>query len=79
MNTLWITPQQTIREHEERLRRASEQRRAGEAVRRMRIRSQLNKAILESVRLDGTTRDLAMEFAGMVRHAERRLTGNSCC
>ncbi len=74
-----ITTNQALREHEERLNAAARTRQAAEAYRRMRIRSNLRKAILETVRLDGSTRELATEFAGLVQRAERRLSGRTCC
>jgi hypothetical protein len=79
MDLLLMTPRETLREHGERLKRAEQSRRASEVSQRMRIRSRLRKAILETVRLDGGTRELAVELHGLVRSAERRLSGRPCC
>lgn len=74
-----ITPNLALREHEARLRDATRAWQAAEAYRRMRIRNNLRKAILETVRLDGSVQDLATELAGLVQRAERRLSGRPCC
>ncbi len=74
-----MTTEQALREHKERLDAAARRRQAAEAIQRRRIRSLLRKAILQTVRLDGTTRELATELAGLVRRAERRLSGRPCC
>ena len=79
MDRLLMTPREASREHVERLQRATRARQALEAYHRMRIRGRLRKAILEAVRLDGTARELAVEFDGLVRSAERRLSGRPCC
>lgn len=74
-----MTPNLALREHEARLRDANRAWQAAEAYRRMRIRSNLRKAILETVRLDGSVQDLATEFAELVRRTEQRLSGRPCC
>lgn len=79
MDHILMTPREALREHAERLQRAEQSRRVSEVSQRMRIRSRLRKAILETVRLDGGTRELAVELHGLVRNAERRLSGRSCC
>jgi hypothetical protein len=79
MNHLFMTPRESTREHTERLQRALRTRQALEAYHRMRIRSRLRKAILETVRLDGSTRELAMELDGLIRKTEHRLSGRPCC
>ena len=76
---LLMTPGEALREHTERLQKAEQSRRVSEASQRMRIRGRLRKAILETVRLDGNTRELVVEFSGLVRKAEHRLSGRSCC
>ena len=72
MDRLLLTPRQALREHNERLQKAERARQAVQAYRRLRIRSRLRKAILDMVRL-------AVEFSGLVRNTERRLSGRPCC
>jgi head-tail adaptor len=79
MNYLLMTPRESMREHAERLQEAARTRQEAEIHHRMRIRSRLRKAILETVRLDGSTRELAVEFTGLIQKAERRLSGRPCC
>ncbi len=78
MDLFLMTPREALREHGERLQRAARARQASEIYQRMRIRSRLRKAILETVRLDGSTRELAVEFSRLVRKAECRLSGRLC-
>ena len=79
MNRVLITPTFAVREHEERLRRAEQARQASEFQHRMKLRTRLRKVILETIEQDGSTRDLAAEFASLVRTAERRLSRRPCC
>ncbi len=79
MDLLLVTPGEALREHAERLQRAEQSRRVSEVSQRMRIRGRLRKAILETLELDGSTQELAVEFSGLVRKAERRLSGRACC
>lgn len=79
MDLFLMTPGEALREHTERLQRAEQSRRVSEVSQRMRIRGRLRKAILETVKLDGSTRELAVELNGLVRNAERRLSGRPCC
>lgn len=79
MNRLLMTTKEALREHTERLERAERARQVSEVYRRMRIRGRLRKAILETVRLDGSAQELAVELHGLVRSAERRLSGRPCC
>ena len=79
MDYLLMSPREALREHAERLQRAARARQASEVPHRMRIRGRLRKAILETVRLDGSARELAVEFSGLVRKAEHRLSGRPCC
>ena len=79
MDLLLMTPREAQREHDNRLQKAARARQALAAYHRMRIRGRLRKAIMETVRLDGTTRELAMEFNGLIRKTERRLSGRPCC
>jgi len=74
-----IISSQARREHELRLLEASSARLAVQVCRRMRIRNDLRKAILETVKLDGSTEGLAVEFSGLVRRAEGCLSERSCC
>lgn len=78
MNGLYATPRMIQREHAERLRNAARSRQSVEVARRLKIQSRLRKAIAEAVRLEGDTRELAAEFAGIVRCVERRLARRSC-
>jgi len=79
MDRILTTPRQVLREHAERLQRAERSRRVLEISQRMRIRGWLRKAILETVRLNGSTRELAEELNGLVRKSERRFSGRPCC
>lgn len=79
MDRILMTPREALRDHAERLQRAEQSRRVSEVSQRMRIRSSLRKAILETVRLDGGTQELVVELHGLVRRAERRLSGRPCC
>ena len=79
MDLLLMTSREALREHGERLQRAARARQASEICQRMRIRGRLRKAILETVRLDGSTRELAAEFSGLVLKAECRLSERPCC
>ena len=79
MDLRLMTSRQALREHDERVQKAARSRQAVEAYQRMRIRSRLRKAILETIRLDGSTRELAIELAGLVQTTERQLTGGNCC
>ena len=79
MDLLLMTPRETLREHAKRLQRAEQSRLVSEVSQRIRIRSRLRKAILETLKLDGSTQELAVEFSGLVRKAERRLSGRACC
>jgi len=79
MNGAYLTTNEMLREHDRRLHAAAQSRRANEAYRRMKIRSSLRKAIMETLRSDGDVQELATEFAGLVRCTERRLSGRPCC
>ena len=79
MDLILMSPREALREHAERLERAARARQAAEIHQRIRIRSRLRKAILETLKLDGSTQELAVEFSGLVRKAERRLSGRACC
>ena len=79
MDLFLMTPEEALREHAERLQRAERSRRVFEISQRMRIRGWLRKAILETIRLDGSTRELAEELNGLVRKTERRFSGRPCC
>lgn len=79
MDRILTTPREALREHAERLQRAARARQASEIHHRLQIRSRLRKAILETVRLDGSTRELAVELDALIRKAERRLSGRPCC
>ena len=79
MDYRMMTTTETLREHEERLSDAARARLAIEAVHRIRIRRKLRSAILQMLRLDGDSRELAAELAGLARRAERRLSGRACC
>ena len=79
MDLLLMTPRQSLREHSDRLKRSAMARRTSEIQQRMRIRSLLRKAILETAKLDGQTRELAVELHALVRSAERRFSGRPCC
>lgn len=79
MDLLLITPRQSLHEHAGRLKRSEVARRTSEIQRRMRIRNLLRKAILESAKLDGETRELAVELHALALRAERRLSGRPCC
>jgi len=79
MDFALITTRQALREHGERLEKASRVRQATEAHRRKRIRSGLRKAILETVKLDGSTTELVTEFSRLVQRAEHRFSGRPCC
>lgn len=79
MDLLLMTPRQSLREHSDRLKRSAIARRTSEIQQRMRIRNRLRKAILETAKLDGQTRELAVELHALVQSAERRLSGRPCC
>ena len=79
MNRMLWTTNEALREHERRLRCSTRARQANEAYRRMKIRSSLRRAIVETLRLDGDVQELATEFAGLVRRTEQRLSGRPCC
>ncbi len=79
MDRILMTPTFAIREHTERLQRAQRARQASEHHLRMKIRSRLRKAILETIEQEGSVRELAAEFASQVRIAERRLSRRPCC
>ena len=76
---LLMTPGEALREHTERLQKAERSRRVSEASQRMRIRCRLRKAILEALRLEGSTQELQAEFSGLVRKTERQFSGRPCC
>jgi len=79
MDLLLMTPRQSLREYSDRLKRSAIARRTSEIQQRMRIRNLLRKAILETAKLDGQTRDLAVELHALAQSAERRLSGRPCC
>jgi len=79
MDPILLTPKHALRQHDQRLRSAEDSRRIQEFTRRLRIRGLLRRAILEAVRLDGDTEGLVREVSGLVRSAERRLSGRPCC
>jgi hypothetical protein len=69
-----LPPFRTIlQEQERRVQAAMNTRRENEAVRRMRIRRNLRKAIVETHRLDGDFHRLAAEFCGLVVCTTRRV------
>ncbi|UCF10275.1 MAG: hypothetical protein JSW65_00915 [Candidatus Bipolaricaulota bacterium] len=79
MDLRLMTPRQSLREYSERLERAAIARRRVEIHQRMRVRNRLRKAILEIVKLDGKTPEVAVELNGLIRSVERRLSGRPCC
>jgi len=79
MDLLLMTPRQSLREHSDRLKRSAIARRTSKIQQRIRIRNLLRKAILETAKLDGQTRDLAVELHALAQCAERRLNGRPCC
>ena len=79
MTRLLMTPEDAQRAYAERLRLTERNRRASEIQHRLRLRRQLRKAILETVRLEGGAQELETEFSGVIRSAERRMSGRPCC
>jgi len=79
MDRILMTPREALREHADRLQRAARARQAAEIYQRMRIRGRLRKAIVETIKLEGSTQELAEEFSRLARSAEQRLSKRPCC
>jgi len=79
MDHVTLTTNHALREYERRLRDSAKARQANDAYRRMKIRSSLRRAIVETLRLDGDVQELATEFTGLIRSAERRFDRRPCC
>ena len=78
MDLRFMTVNDVLRDYSGRLERAAAARTAVEIRHRMRVRNRLRKAILEIVKLQGQTPDVAYELDALIRGAECRLGERPC-
>ena len=73
----YVTTKDALRAYANRLDMMEHQRRTGEIRTRERVRRRLGRVIAEALEVEGSAKDLAAEFNGLIAHAERRLSGGT--
>lgn len=66
-----------MQKYNEKIEAAAERHRVGQALRQLRARDELTRAVFRAMKADGDVKALMEEFPTLIRQAEARLCGRS--